>query len=90
VSEKTSEPDRALRLVADLVGANVNSLARTTDTIIEGLENEILSLAAHLLEVGEILDAASVIDRKTEYRLRAVDGYFEQAARIIERKRESQ
>lgn len=77
--------NEGLDLMAQLVGANVASLAATTDRLIEGLERDIRGLAATVVAFHEVLEDALVIDRQTEHRLRMLDGKVDAAYRMLER-----
>lgn len=79
-------PRGAVDLIGQIVSANVDSLAFTTDRIIESLEAEVVRLAKTIVEVDQTLSQATVIDRPTEARLRCLDPQINTAYDILERK----
>lgn len=75
-----------LALVGQLVAANVASAAATTDSLLAFQDEEIVRLARALVKLGEILESATVIDRRTERALSRFGGHFDHAANLLDRR----
>lgn len=78
----------AAELIGTIMAQNAADASFITNQLLEAKDEQILELAKAIKSIGVILDQATVIDRKTEYRLAALDYEFVRASHII-RDRES-
>lgn len=78
----------AVELMAAIVDQSARDLAHTTDLLIEGLERDIVTIGDVLADVINVFDEASVVDRKTEARMRQLDARIAIALDIARRKKE--
>lgn len=86
MSEITQE---GLEMFGQIVAANVADAAATTNLLLEVKDAEILRLAKVIVEIGDIVDRATVIDRKTERALSRHYVNFDTAQGILDRARDS-
>jgi hypothetical protein len=77
-------PIEAIDLFGQIVSANVASLAHTTNLIDQLKDEQIRTLAQDLVDLWSIIEAAAVIDRKTERRLWAFEHRVELALNTLE------
>jgi hypothetical protein len=82
-----AEDRSVLPLIGAIVQANVDGLAHSTNAIIDWLERDIIEIGGVLGDLINVIDDASVIDRKTEARLRALDVRIAAALDIARRKK---
>lgn len=78
-----SEEDSGMELLATLVQHNVDSAAYTTNLLLKGKDDEIKMLAETIIDLAAVIDDATVMDRKTEARLRMFDFRIDHAHDVL-------
>lgn len=72
-----------LDLIGQIVQANVDQAAHTTNMLLSFKDEEIKRLAKALVEIQEAIDDAIVIDRMTERRLKKLRFETHWAAQLL-------
>lgn len=80
----------ALELFGAIVSANVAQQAHTTDWLLKVKDDQIRDLRQTLVRLGAVLNAATVMDRKTEARLTEFWWQFEDVADALAQEKSSQ
>lgn len=81
--------DPTLALFGAIVAQNVADATHTTNLLLTVKDEQIERLARGLVDIGRALDAATVIDRKTEARLQYLCPVIEDAEFILSRMEEN-
>lgn len=81
--------DESMKLFGDIVSRNVADATRTTNLLLDAKDDQVRTMAKALVRFGEVLDAATVIDRATEERLRFLYPHVDAAERLLAQMEES-
>ncbi|WP_377324714.1 hypothetical protein ACFJIY_07555 [Pimelobacter simplex] len=83
----TAEPmtPETFELFGAIVAQNVADATHTTNMLLATKDQQIRDLAEALVAIGRVLDAATVIDRKTERRLRDLYVHIDSAEFLLQR-----
>lgn len=74
-----------MELFGRIVAANVAQASATTDSLLAYKDEQVVRLARALAELGNVLDRATVIDRKTERALSRFEVDFDYAVDLLSR-----
>jgi hypothetical protein len=85
VAQIAEESPEAAGLVYGLITASMDANNRTLDALLDGKDEQIKHFCRGLVAIGDALDAATVIDRQTEARLRMFDGLIWSAQDTLDR-----